>query len=325
MEVDPRELQRAHIEALHEAGFRRMSMGVQDFDPQVQGAVNRIQPEEVSRQVYTWATELGFESINLDIMYGLPHQTADSFERTIRKVIEYNPARIAVFNYAHVPWLKPHQKLIHQEDLPSPAGKLNLLKMVIEQLTDAGYEYIGMDHFAKPDDELAQARRTKTLYRNFQGYSTRAGADMYAFGMSSISNFHNIYAQNTKALPDYYRALDEGHPATHLGYRMTPDDHLRKYVIMRLMCDLELDIPLVEQRFGITFSDYFSSAIAALQPLEEDGLGGGDGQTNRRCRRRPAASAQCGDVLRCLPCHDEERKAHILPHGIEPFFRLRCF
>jgi oxygen-independent coproporphyrinogen III oxidase len=272
VEVDPRELQRSHIEALHEAGFRRMSMGVQDFEPRVQTAVNRIQPEEVSHQVFSWAVELGFESINLDIMYGLPHQTPESFERTLRKVIEYNPARIAVFNYAHIPWLKPHQKLIRSEDLPSATAKLHLLKMAIEQLTDAGYEYIGMDHFAKPNDELARARRTKTLYRNFQGYSTRAGADLYAFGMSSISNFTNIYAQNTKNLPDYYRALDEGHPATRVGYRMTTDDHVRKHVIMRLMCDLELEIAAVERQFGIVFSEYFAASLAALQPLQEDKL-----------------------------------------------------
>ena len=253
-------------------------MGVQDFDLQVQESVNRIQPEWVSRQVYTWAKELGFESINLDLMYGLPHQTAESFERTLRTVIEYDPARIAVFNYAHVPWLKPHQKLIHQADLPSVELKLDLLKMAIELLTGAGYEYIGMDHFAKVDDELAQARRMKTLYRNFQGYSTRSGADLYAFGMSSISNFQNIYAQNTKNLPDYYQALDGGRLATRVGYRMTEDDHLRKHIIMRLMCDLELDIPSVEEKFKIDFDEYFASSIRELQPLVEDGLVTVDGK-----------------------------------------------
>jgi oxygen-independent coproporphyrinogen III oxidase len=272
VEIDPRELDRAHLEALSAAGFNRMSMGVQDFEPDVQAAVNRIQPESVSRQVYDWARELGFSSINIDLMYGLPHQTLTSFERTIRGVLTYRPDRIAVFNYAHIPWLKPHQKLIQQADLPTPEAKLDILKMTIELLTSSGYEYIGMDHFARPDDELARAREARTLYRNFQGYSTKAGADLYGFGMSSISHFTNIYAQNLKTLSEYYKALDAGTLATHVGYRMTADDHLRKYVIMRLMCDLELDIPAVEQRFGIVFDEYFAAARTALVPLEEDGL-----------------------------------------------------
>jgi oxygen-independent coproporphyrinogen-3 oxidase len=272
VEIDPRELDRAHLEALSAAGFNRMSMGVQDFEHEVQAAVNRIQPESVSRQVYDWARELGFASINIDLMYGLPHQTRASFERTIRGVLTYRPDRIAVFNYAHVPWLKPHQKLIQQADLPSPEEKLDILKMTIELLTSSGYEYIGMDHFARPDDELARAREERTLYRNFQGYSTKAGADLYGFGMSSISHFTNIYAQNTKTLSEYYKALDAGTLATHVGYRMTEDDHIRKHVITRLMCDLELDIPAVEKKFGIVFDNHFAVARAALVPLEEDGL-----------------------------------------------------
>ena len=227
-----------------------MSMGVQDFELQVQAAVNRIQPETVSRQVYGWARELGFSSINIDLMYGLPHQTVESFERTVRGVIGYNPDRIAVFNYAHVPWLKPHQKLIRPEDLPSPEAKLDILKMTIELLTANGYEYIGMDHFAKPGDELARARASHTLYRNFQGYSTKADAELYGLGMSSISHFQHIYAQNAKTLVDYYQALDAGRLATHVGYTMTADDHVRKHVIMRLMCDLELDMTSVDVSLG---------------------------------------------------------------------------
>ncbi len=272
VEIDPRELDRAHLEALSAAGFNRMSMGVQDFEHEVQVAVNRVQPESVSRRVYDWARDLGFSSINIDLMYGLPHQTLASFERTIRGVLTFGPDRIAVFNYAHVPWLKPHQKLIQQADLPSPEEKLDILKMTIELLTSSGYEYIGMDHFARPDDEMARAREARTLYRNFQGYSTKAGADLYGFGMSAISQFTNIYAQNLKTLTEYYKAIDAGTLATHVGYRMTADDHLRKYVIMRLMCDLELDIPSVEKKFGIDFDSYFASARAALVPLEEDGL-----------------------------------------------------
>ncbi len=272
VEVDPRELTRDHIAALRDGGFNRMSMGVQDFDDRVQQAVNRIQPESLSRDVYTWARELGFHSINLDLIYGLPFQTVRSFETTVRKVIDLGPDRIAVFNYAHVPWLKPHQKLIHPEDLPTPDQKLQLLKMTIELLCANGYEYIGMDHFARPDDELALAQKEKTLYRNFQGYSTKSGADLYGFGMSSISHFQNIYAQNAKDLQPYYASLDAGMPATRVGYRMTKEDHLRKYVIMRLMCDLELDRRIVEERFGVDFETHFASSLKKLEQFVDEGL-----------------------------------------------------
>ena len=272
VEVDPRELRKEHLEALRSAGFNRMSMGVQDFDATVQESVNRVQPEEMTSDVYSWARELGFHSINLDLIYGLPFQTVESFEETVRKVIQYSPNRIAVFNYAHIPWLKPHQKLIQQEDLPTPDQKLQILKMTIEMLCSNGYEYIGMDHFAKPDDELARAQREKTLYRNFQGYSTKSGADLYGFGMSAISHFENVYAQNTKNLPEYYRALDGGTFATHVGYRMTADDTIRKHVIMRLMCDLELNKASVEERFGIGFDDYFGKSLQSLDQFVTEGL-----------------------------------------------------
>ncbi len=272
VEVDPRELRREHLEALRDSGFNRISMGVQDLDPKVQEAVNRLQPEAMTAEVYTWARDLGYTSINIDLIYGLPFQTLRGFEHTIRKVIEYGPDRIAVFNYAHVPWLKPHQKLIHPEDLPTPEQKLAILKMTIELFCSNGYEYIGMDHFAKPTDELAVAQKKKTLYRNFQGYSTKADADLYGFGMSSISHFQTVYAQNTKNLPEYYRMLDAGRLATHVGYRMTEDDQLRKHVIMRLMCDLELDKASVERKFGIDFDETFSPSLEALKPFEEDGL-----------------------------------------------------
>jgi len=272
VEIDPRELTREHLVALRESGFNRMSMGVQDFDRRVQEAVNRIQPEGMTAQVYGWARDLGFQSINLDLIYGLPFQTIQTFEETVRGVLAYGTERIAVFNYAHVPWLKPHQKLIRQEDLPDPEAKLRILKMTIELLCSHGYEYIGMDHFARPDDELATAQKQKTLYRNFQGYSTKSGADLYGFGMSSISHFQNIYAQNIKKLPEYYAALREGRFATHVGYRMTEDDQIRKYVIMRLMCDLELDTRMVERRHGIAFDDYFGPSLEALGQFVDDGL-----------------------------------------------------
>ena len=272
VEIDPRELRREHLEALRRSGFNRMSMGVQDFDPRVQAAVNRIQPEKLSMDVYGWGRELGFTSINIDLIYGLPFQTPATFERTVQKVILFSPDRIAIFNYAHVPWLKPHQKMIHQQDLPTPEEKLLILKRTIETLSTHGYEYIGMDHFAKPQDELARAQKEKTLYRNFQGYSTRAGADLYGIGMSSISHFGSVYAQNTKNLQEYYGALDHGELATHVGYRMSDDDQLRKFVIMRLMCDLELDTDAVARRFGIDFDEYFDASLAALEQFVADGL-----------------------------------------------------
>jgi oxygen-independent coproporphyrinogen-3 oxidase len=201
------------------------------------------------------------------LIYGLPLQTAETFQKTLNTVVNISPNRIAVFNFAFVPWMKPHQKLIHPEDLPDAETKLALLKITIETLTKAGYEYIGMDHFAKPDDELSVAQKEKTLHRNFQGYSTKADADLFGFGMSSISHFGTVYAQNQKILTDYYKAVDENNFPTHVGYRMTNDDSIRKYVIMRLMCDLEIKKSEVEEKFGIDFDEYFIDAIQQLGEL----------------------------------------------------------
>jgi len=272
VEIDPRGLTLEHMRAFRESGFNRVSLGVQDFDPVVQQAVNRLQPEEITRRAIEWARELGFRSINVDLIYGLPFQTLDSFARTLEKVIALDPDRIAVFNFAYVPWLKPHQRLIRQEDLPTPEVKLRLLKLTIETLSQAGYIYIGMDHFAKPEDELARAQREKTLYRNFQGYSTRAGADLYAFGMSAISQFDRIYAQNYKELKSYYARIAADRPATALGYRLTDDDVVRRHVIMRLMCDMELTKADVEGQFGLRFDEYFAEALAKLEEFVADGL-----------------------------------------------------
>ena len=272
VEVDPRGLTREHMQVLRESGFNRVSLGVQDFDVRVQRAVNRIQPPEVTEQAIEWARELGFSSLNVDLMYGLPLQTEKSFERTVNQIIGIAPDRIAVFNYAHVPWLKPHQKLIHPEDLPSPEMKLSTLKMTIERLTDAGYWYIGMDHFAKPEDELSVAQRNRTLSRNFQGYSTKGGCDLYGVGMSSISHFGRVYAQNSKKILDYSSAIEADTFATHLGYKMSRDDEVRKYVIMKLMCDLVVEKRDVEAKFGIEFDEYFREAIERLTPLVDDGL-----------------------------------------------------
>jgi oxygen-independent coproporphyrinogen III oxidase len=272
VEIDPRNLTREHLEAFREIGFNRTSFGVQDFNLQVQEAINRVQSEEITRQTVAWARELGFESVNLDLIYGLPFQTLESFAVTVEKIIDISPNRIAVFNYAHVPWLKKHQTVMPSEAMPSPDERLQILKMTIEKLVSNGYEYIGMDHFAKPSDELAVAQKNNTLYRNFQGYSTKAGCDVYAFGVSAISQFQNIYAQNLKNLKDYYTRVDSEFPATNVGYRMTFDDHVRKETINQLMCHLEIDKRGIESKFGIDFEEYFALDIPKLQTFIDEGL-----------------------------------------------------
>ncbi len=277
VEIDPRGLTYEHMKAFRDCGFNRISMGVQDFNEDVQKAVNRIQPENITMDAINWSRELGFESINLDLIYGLPFQTYKTFETTLDKVIEISPDRIAVFNYAHVPWLKKHMNLIKPEDLPTPEEKLRILEMTINKLIDAGYWYVGMDHFAKPDDELAVAQRNKTLYRNFQGYSTKAGCDVYAFGMSAISQFRDIYAQNHKDLKNYYEKIDNGEFAVFSGYRMTKDDHIRKKVIMDLMCHLEVDKKEIEKEFDINFNEYFAESLKQLKQFDEDKLITDDG------------------------------------------------
>lgn len=247
-------------------------MGVQDFDEKVQKAVNRVQPEDITRQAIQWIRELGYHSINLDLIYGLPFQSVETFANTVDKIIDISPDRIAVFNYAHVPWMKKHMALIHPEDIPAPEIKLEILKMTIEKLVNAGYEFIGMDHFAKPDDELSVAMREKKLYRNFQGYSTNAGADLYAMGITSISQLKNVYAQNFKTEKEYYTALDNETLPTVKGYRLTDDDHLRREVIMKLMCDFELDFKKIEDQFNINFKEYFAWGLNNLKEMQADDL-----------------------------------------------------
>ncbi|MBE0645005.1 MAG: oxygen-independent coproporphyrinogen III oxidase [Bacteroidetes bacterium] len=272
VEIDPREMTRDHLVALKEGGFNRISMGVQDFNYKVQKAVNRIQPEDMTREVLDWAHDVGFESVNLDLIYGLPFQTMATFEETLERIIDIDPDRIAVFNYAHVPWLKRHMALIKSEDLPTPEEKLRITVRTIEMLNAAGYRYVGMDHFAKPDNELAVAQANKSLYRNFQGYTTHAGADLYGFGITSIGQFDRMYAQNLKTLPEYYEAMDAGKLATHVGYRLSDDDLLRRDVIMTLMCDFELDKRAIEKKWNIVFDDYFPDAYERLQELVDDKL-----------------------------------------------------
>jgi oxygen-independent coproporphyrinogen-3 oxidase len=238
----------------------------------VQQAVHRIQPFEMTKQVVDWLREIGFHSVNIDLIYGLPFQTPASFSKTLDETLSLKPDRFAVFNYAHVPWMKPAQKILKTESLPTPETKLELLKLTIERLTSEGYVYIGMDHFARAGDELAVAQRQKTLQRNFQGYSTRGGADIYAFGMSSISQADGFYWQNHKDLPEYYAALDAGKLPLHRGYVMTEEDQIRRMTIMRLMCDLGLDYPLMSRLLGLDFAEHFAREIESLDDLEADGL-----------------------------------------------------
>lgn len=271
-EIDPRELTFEHLKALRDGGFNRISMGVQDFTHKVQVAVNRIQPENITRQAVDWVRELGFQSINLDLMYGLPHQTLETFSETLEKIIDISPNRIAVFNYAHVPWMKKHMELIKPEDLPTPDVKLSILKYTIERLTDAGYIFIGMDHFAKPDDELAIALNNKQLHRNFQGYSTKSDTDLYALGITSISQFSNIYSQNIKTEKEYFDKIDHDLLPLAKGYFMSEDDVLRRDVIMSLMCDFELQFKSFENKYGIIFNEYFSTGLEKVKHFIPDNL-----------------------------------------------------
>lgn len=273
VEIDPRRLTRDHVVALREVGFNRASLGVQDFDPAVQEAVHRIQPREMTQQTIDWLRQMEFGSINLDLIYGLPHQTVESFNRTLEVVLDMKPDRLAVFSYAHVPWIKPAQKILEQKILPTPETKLQLLKNVIERLTENNrYIYIGMDHFAQPKDELVLAQRNKTLQRNFQGYSTRGNADIYAFGMSAISQIPDAYWQNEKDLLKYYAGLDAGKPPLARGYVVSDEDKIRRDTIMRVMCDLGLDYAAMSQRLGIDFVSHFEREIESLAGFEADGL-----------------------------------------------------
>jgi oxygen-independent coproporphyrinogen-3 oxidase len=272
VEIDPRRLTRDHLIALREMGFNRASVGVQDHNPEVQAAVHRIQPFAQTKQVIEWIRETGFKSVNIDLIYGLPNQTAASFERTLDDVLLLNPNRFAVFSYAHVPWIKPAQRIFTAETLPLAETKLQLLKLTIEKLTSEGYIYIGMDHFARADDELAIAQQQKSLQRNFQGYSTRGGADIYSLGMSSISQTEAAYWQNIKELPAYYAALDEGRLPFAKGCLATAEDQVRRQTIMRLMCDLGLDYSAMSQYLELNFTEHFAAELASLDDLESDGL-----------------------------------------------------
>jgi len=272
IEVDPREADADTIALLRELGFNRLSVGIQDFDPLVQQAVNRIQSKEITLAVMEAARREGFKSISVDLIYGLPHQNVERFSRTIAAIIDAAPDRIAVFNYAHLPELFKTQRQIDSEALPSAAVKLDILKTVIETLTAAGYVYIGMDHFAKPDDELALAQQAGTLYRNFQGYSTHADCDLVAMGTTAIGMVGDSYSQNLKTPDEYYACIDTNQVPVFRGVELTADDRLRRAVITQLICHFALDFRAVETAHGIDFADYFALECEDLADMANDGL-----------------------------------------------------
>ena len=272
IEIDPRSADYNKLRLLREEGFNRISLGVQDINPRVQQAVNRIQREEVTRDTADAARELGFKSINMDLMYGLPFQTMDSFDETLETVTAMHPDRIAVYNYAHLPERFKPQRRINEKDLPAADVKLDILQHTINHLTNAGYVYIGMDHFARPDDELAQAQSLNNLHRNFQGYSTHSDCDLVGMGVSAIGNVCDNYSQNVRGLDEYYEKLDANELPIDRGVELEPDDLLRREIITQLMCHFVLHIEVLERKWRFSFARHFKSEIQALEKMETDGL-----------------------------------------------------
>jgi oxygen-independent coproporphyrinogen-3 oxidase len=272
IEIDPREVTRESIKLLRDIGFNRMSLGVQDFDPAVQKAVNRIQSEEQTLNALNSARDYGFKSISTDLIYGLPLQTEKSFSQTLQRIIDISPDRISLFNYAHMPTLFKPQRRINEDEMPSAEIKLNILKQSIEQLTSAGYVYIGMDHFAKPDDELSIAQQQGKLYRNFQGYATHADCDLVGLGITSIGTIDNSFAQNVKTLDEYQALIGAGKLAVFRGVEIDQDDLLRRAVIMQLICHFSLNFANIESKHNIDFSKYFADELTRLKVMCDDGL-----------------------------------------------------
>jgi oxygen-independent coproporphyrinogen-3 oxidase len=272
IEIDPREIDPEGVHFLREIGFNRMSLGIQDFDPKVQKAVNRIQSEEITFSAIDAAREAKFKSVSVDLIYGLPFQSVDSFLVTLEKTMQARPDRFSVFNYAHLPTLFMPQRRINEEDLPSAAEKLEILQSVIHYLTEQGYVYVGMDHFARPDDELVIAQDKGLLYRNFQGYSTHADCDMVAMGVTAISQVNDIYSQNVRDEESYYKMIDDGKLPLMRGLRLTADDMLRRELITQLICNFKLDINQFMTTQGIDFGQYFEDEIEQLKIMQDDGL-----------------------------------------------------
>jgi oxygen-independent coproporphyrinogen-3 oxidase len=271
IEIDPRVTTEAHLKTLRRLGFNRLSMGIQDFHPEVQEAIHRIQPLELTRGLIETARGLGFDSINVDLIYGLPLQTAERFAHTVEQVVAISPDRVAMFSYAHVPWLRKQQGALAKR-LPEGMEKFRIFRAGLEGFLGAGYQYIGMDHFARPNDELAVAQRERTLHRNFQGYTTKAGADLYGMGVSAISSVGACYAQNDRDVNPYRDRIERRGLATMRGYRLTEEDLLRRTVINRILCHGVLHTSEMEQEFGIHFDRTFAPEIERLAPFVSDGL-----------------------------------------------------
>ncbi len=273
VEIDPRRLVEDHVVALREIGATRASLGVQDTDSKVQLAVHRWQPQNLNQRSTAWLRQHGFKSINVDLIYGLPLQTPDSFSRTIDDVLTLNPDRLSVFSYAHVPWIKPAQRIFEDRgQLPTPEEKLAMCDVAHRRLKVAGYVDIGLDHFARPDDELAIAQRAGTLHRNFQGYSTNADASLYGFGISSISSTRDSYRQSFKDIVAWRAALVAGQLPTERGLRLSEEDIRRRTLIMRLMCDRGLNYANLSRELGVDFAQTYAREIASLADLEADGI-----------------------------------------------------
>jgi oxygen-independent coproporphyrinogen-3 oxidase len=273
IEVDPRVTSREHLERLAGGGFNRLSMGVQDLTPEVQEAITRGQSYEETAELMEHARKVGFtEGINLDLVYGLPRQELESFDRNLDQVLDLRPDRVAVYSFAYVPWIKGHQKKLDQASFPTPELKLQLYLRAMERFLEAGYEPIGMDHFALPEDELAVAAGEGRLHRNFMGYSVMPASDMVAFGISGIGDIRGAFFQNEKKLSDYYQAVDEGRLPVARGYLLDEDDRIRQYVIQQIMCNFRVTVDEVRRRFGVSFHEYFRSSLLALDELEEEGF-----------------------------------------------------
>ena len=271
-EIDPRFLTDEQLAVLVNNGFNRISYGVQDFNDEVQKAIHRIQPYDVTQNAVLMAKNAGIKSINMDLIYGLPYQSFETFQETLRLAVSLDPTRLAVFNYAHVPWMKKSMRKIDETTLPHPSVKLAIMRYTIDYLESHGYKMIGMDHFAKPDDELFLAIEKGELHRNFQGYTTKGGADLIGIGLTSIGEGVSHYVQNFKEMDEYEKAIDEGKLPVHRGLVLNEDDVLRKAVIMEMMSNFKLNIEGIENAFSVNFFDYFADAIEALKPFEEEGL-----------------------------------------------------
>lgn len=271
-EIDPRHIDEAQMKVLSEEGFNRVSFGIQDFNEKVQVAVHRVQPYDETKNAMDLARKYNMDSVNVDLIYGLPHQSLETFKETLRLSLTLDPDRFAVFNYAHVPWLKKTMRKIDETTLPLPDEKLNIMQYTIDYLTDNGYKMIGMDHFAKPQDELFKAIKKGELHRNFQGYTTKGGADLIGVGLTSIGEGVDYYAQNFKEMKVYEAAIDAGKLPFERGVELSEDDKIRQHVIMELMSNFKLDIRRFETAFNIDFKEYFSDAIDGLKPFADEEL-----------------------------------------------------